>query len=36
MEEVIGSIYTSVTERFQQGILRGGGLHDASKQRNTI
>lgn len=33
--EVIGSIYTEVSENFQKGII-GGVSPDVSKQKNTI
>lgn len=34
--EVIGSIYTEVSENFQKGIIGGGVSPDVSKQKNTI
>lgn len=36
--EVIGSIYTEVSDNFQKGIIGGGGgvSPDVSKQKSTI
>lgn len=35
--EVIGSIYTEVSDNFQKGIIGGGGVSpDVSKQKSTI
>lgn len=34
--EVIGSIYTEVSDNFQKGIIKGGGFPDVSKLKNTI
>ena len=35
MKEIIGSLYTEVSDRFQKGII-GGVFHELSKQKNTI
>ena len=35
--EVIGSIYTEVSDNFQKGIIKGGGVFpDVLKLKNTI
>lgn len=33
--EVVGSIYTDVSDNFQKGII-GGAFHDVSKLKATI
>lgn len=34
--EVIGSIYTEVSDNFQKGIIKGGVFPDVLKLKNTI
>lgn len=34
--EIIGSIYTGVSDGYQHGVIGGGGFPAASKQKVTI
>lgn len=34
--EIIGSIYTEVSDNFQKGIIGGGVFPNVSKRKNTI